>query len=226
MYPSVQDYALLLPWILGAVASGTTFALAETLSDRYVCVDKGAKVFTYAGCVVNKAVFSGSDGAPVKLTLDIVGKTQTVSNSGTFPSVSYNTAGPFMFSEAALTLLGTSGRLVKSWSITIDNQLEVNFYNSRTASRIVPKDRSVTFSCANPFTADETDLFDQALAGSAATLTLTYGAMSMEFAFATLQFPHADPQVSGRSEIGLALDGTARKAGSTSELIVTLDSTP
>ena len=225
MIPSPEDFALLLPWIMGAVASGTTFALAETLSSRYVCLDKVAKVMTYAGCLVNRATFSGSEGMPIKLSLDIIGTTESVGNAGTFPSVTYNNTAPFMFSESVLTLV-SSARNVKSWSITIDNQLEVSYYNSTTATRILPKDRSVTFQCANPFTSSETDLYDQALAGSAATLVLAYAAYSMTFTFPTLQFPAEGPQVPGRSELALNLNGVARKVSTTSELVVTLDSTP
>lgn len=80
----------------------------------------------------------------------------------------------------------------------------------------------VTFTCTNPFTASETDLYDQALAGSAAALTLTGVGGSLAFSFATLQVPARGPTIPGRREIPLELEGTARKVGSTSELIVTM----
>lgn len=223
--PSPEELALLLPWILGANASGTTYALADTLPSRFVTVDKGAKVKTYAGCVVNKATFSGSSGMPIKLSLDVVGKTETVANAGTFPAVTYQNTAPFMFAGSTLTLLSTA-RNVRDFTLVVDNMLEVQFYNSATASSITPKDRQVSFSCNVPYTSSETDLYDQALAGSAATYALTYSNYSMTFSFATLQFPSISPPVPSRQELVLSLNGVARKVGSTNELIVTLDSTP
>ena len=183
-------------------------------------------MFSYAGCYVNKAAFSGSEGQAVKLSLDLVGQTETVGNSGTFPSLTYQNTAPFPFAASVLTLQG-SARSVKDWSVSVDNMLEVSFYNSVTATRITPKDRVVSFSCNCPYTSSETDLYDQALAGSTgSTLALSYSNYSMTFTFATLQFPAQSPQVPGRSELGLSLSGVARKVGSTSELVVTLDSTP
>src|SRR5262245_44784836 len=45
MQPNAGEWALLFPWILGADASGTTYALADTVPARYVQVDRVTKVF-------------------------------------------------------------------------------------------------------------------------------------------------------------------------------------
>ena len=79
--------------------------------------------------------------------------------------------------------------------------------------------------CTTPFTSDEVDLYNQALAGAAASLVFTNGGYSTTFSFAALQFPDRSPVVPGKTEIPLELHGTARKSGSTSELVVTHDST-
>jgi hypothetical protein len=223
--PSPEDLALLLPWVLGAAASGTTYALADSLVDRYVTIDKVAKVYTYAGVQVNKATFHGAEGQAMKLTLDLVGKSESEANAGSFPGVTYSNTAPFMFSDSVLSLVGAA-RDVKQWTVTIDNSLDTAFYNSVTATRITPRDRVVSFDCTNPFTATETDLYNQAVAGSAATLTLTNGGYSLSFAFAALQVPARGPSINGRQEIPLVLSGIARMSGGTKELVVTLDSTP
>ena len=46
--------------------------LAETLPSFTLAIDRVAKVFTYAGCKVNRAVLSGTQGGLLRLALDIV----------------------------------------------------------------------------------------------------------------------------------------------------------
>jgi hypothetical protein len=227
MQPSPEELALLLPWIFGMAASGNVYALSDTLASRYVTIDKVAKVFTYAGCYVDRAIFKGSEGQAMILSLDVVGQTETIGNAGSFPSVTFQNTPPFIHSEAVLTLQSVT-RLVKEWTLSIDNDLETMFYNSVSASRITRKDRRIVFECTNPFTSAETDLYNQALAGAAASLVLAQAGTgySLSFAFATLQFPDQSPVINGRQEIPLHLSGVARMVGSTKELITTLVSTP
>lgn len=225
MYPSPEELALLLPWVLGAAASGTTFALAETVPSRYVQIDRVAKVMTYAGVYVNSATFSGSEGTPLKLTLDLIGQTETVGAAASFPSITAGTTPPLLFTDAVLTVLSSS-RAMKDISITIDNQLNVAFNNTVTASRITAGDRNVRVDITTPYTSSETALYEQALAGAAATAVFTNAGYSLSFAFATLQFPDQTPTVGGKNEIPLKLSGVARRVTTTQELIVTLDSTP
>jgi hypothetical protein len=116
----------------------------------------------------------------------------------------------------------STARSVKSWTLVVDNLLEASFYNSTTATRIMAKDRAVTFDCTNPFTSAEADLYGQALAGAAASLALAGGGQTLAFAFGTLQVPSKGPVIQGRQEIPLMLSGVARQAGDTPELTVTL----
>ena len=104
--PTPEDLAIWFPRILGAAASGTTFALAETLPDFNLAVDRGAKVFTYAGCKVGKATFSGTQGGLLRLTLHIVGKTEAIGNSGTFPALTLTETQPYIFSDVSLAAVG------------------------------------------------------------------------------------------------------------------------
>jgi hypothetical protein len=215
----------LLPRILGAAESTDTFDLAETIPEFQVMVDRVAKVFTYQGCKIDRATFRGSAGGLVELSLDILGKTESVGNAGTFPSLTLPTDPPYVMQDGVLTLLA-SARKFTDFEIVIDNALASRFSNSQTATDISPTDRIVTFRCSNPYTSDETDLYEQALAGAAATLVFTNGGYSTTFSFATLQFPDLSPVVAGKGEIPLTLEGIARKSGSTAELIVTHDSAP
>jgi len=221
LYPSPADLSHLLPLVLGGTPEGTTYPLADSLAAFYVTVDKVAQVFAYAGCKVNKATFSGAQGQPMKLALEITGQTETTGAAGSFPTVTLDNSAPLIFSDTTLTLVGAA-RQVKQWTVTIDNSLEVRFANSTNATAITAKDRQVTLQCQNPFTSAEIDLYGQALGGAAASLVLANGGSSLAFNFATLQFPDHGPVVPGREEITLSLNGVARKQGATDELSVVL----
>lgn len=224
--PSPAMLVNLLPRILGANASGTTFALADTLPTFDVLVDRVAQRWVYGGCYVNSATFKGAPGQLLTLDLDLRGKTASKSATA-FPSITNPVDPPYVFEDfsGAFTLVG-SARQVTSVEITINNALEVRHAGSVDASIIAPTDRLVTVKLTTPWTSDESDLHGQALTGSAATFIATNGGYSLTFAFAALQFPDQDPVVAQRNgEIVFELMGTARMSGSTKELIVTNDST-
>jgi hypothetical protein len=223
--PNSIELANLLPWILGAAGSGTTYALADTLPSRYVSVDRVTKVFVYSGCVVNRATFSASEGGPLTVSLDLIGVDETVNNSGTFPSLTISTAaGPYMLSDLAITVSGTTYNF-REFSISIDNMLETRFLNSLTATAITPRDRQVSVGLRGPY-GDQSALYGLAVAGVAVVATFTNSTLSTVFTMPAVQFPRRSPTVGGKSEIYLPLQGIARKSGSTASLTVTNDSTP
>jgi hypothetical protein len=223
--PSPETLADLFPWIMGANASGTSFALADTLQSRYVTVDRVAKVHTYADVYIDSATFRGAEKQPISLALAMVGKTETEGNAGTFPSVSPGLTPPFMFKEAVFTILGAA-RKVKDFSLTINNALDVQFFNSLTATRITPSDRVVTLDLTVPYDTDNVDLAEQAVAGDDGTLVIAFDNYSLTFTFGNLQFPKTKPVINGKGEQMLPLSGMARRLSTTPELAVTLDSTP
>ena len=231
--PTPEDLAIWLPRILGAAASGTTYNLAETLPSFTLTVDRVAKVFTYAGCKVNRAVLQGSQGGLLRMSLDVVAQSEAVAASGTFPSLTPSMSQPYIFSDLALTLAATA-REVKEFELSIDNGLMTDrFMNSVTIVNAPEGDRTIGLRTVHAWAAGNTDLYAQALAGSAGTLQLTNAlggtppvGYQTSFAFGTLQVPDRSPNVPGRDELFLNLEMIARRVGSTPELSVTHDSTP
>ena len=221
IYPSGGDLVLLLPWILGGDASGSSYPLAETLPVRNIMVDKVAKVYTYAGCKVSRATFSCAENQPMKLSLDTVGQTETEGDPGTFPVLTTTNAVPYVFFDSVLTML-SSARKMKSFTLTIDNHLLVEFHNSQTATLIQSQDRTITLDFPSPWAAAETDLYRQAVAGAAASLALDNGDKTLTFSFATLQVPSRGPVLNGRTEIPLQISAVARRVSTTPSLAVTL----
>ncbi len=232
--PTAGDLAIWLPRILGGTPSGSppTYPLAETLPSFTMAIDRVAKVFTYAGCKVNRAVLSGTQGGLLRLALDVVAQSETVGAAGSFPSLSPSVTQPYIFSDLALTLAATS-REVRQFSLTIDNALVTDrFMNSVTIVNAPEGDRTIALNTMHAWAPANTDLYAQALAGAAGALTLTNAlggsppaGYQTIFNFATLQSPDRSPSVAGRQEVFLNLEMLARKVGGTAELEVTHDAT-
>lgn len=220
--PAMLD--LLLPRILGADESTDTFALAETVPEFAVLIDRVGKRFLYDGCKVNRATFRGTAGGMLELDLDIIGKTETVSATS-FPSISAPTDPPYVFHDLVATLVSSARKLL-TWEFTIDNSLAVRFSNSQTATDISAADRIVTASWTTPYTSDEVDLYGiNTGSAAAATFVFTNGGYSTTFSVAKMQVPDASPVVNSKGEIVLPQSGMAKMSSSTRELVVTHDST-
>ncbi len=233
--PTPEDLAIWLPRILGGTPTGTspkTYPLGETLPSFTLAIVRVAKVFTYAGCKVNRAVLSGMQGGLLRLALDLVAQSETVGNAGTFPALTPGATQPYIFSDLELTLAATA-REVRQFALTVDNALVTDrFMNSLTIVGAPEGDRSVTLNTTHAWAPANTDLYAQALAGAAGTLQLTNAlggtpptGYRTTFTFATLQSPDRSPNVSGRQEVFLNLEMIARKTSGTAELVVTHDST-
>lgn len=242
--PTPQDLAVFLPLILGANASGTTYALAETLQSFTMTVDRVTDRFTYQSCVVSRATFSGQKGGLLQLSMDIVAQKEgkIISNafsegmSGTADAMSLtpSVTTPFQFSGDLIMTLQSSARETDFFEVTIDNGVVADrFMNALTITGAPTADRVITVRTSHPYASGNTDLYAQALAGAAGTLKLAQGSWAsvgdsgygMIFTFGTLQVPDNSPTVPSREEIMLGLEMVARKTGSTSELSIALDPT-
>jgi len=220
--PAMLD--LLLPRILGANEATDVFALAETLPEFDVLIDRVAKRFVYAGCQVNRATFRAAAGGPLELDLDVIGKTETVSATA-FPSITAPVDPPYVWQDCVCTVNG-SARVVTQWEMTVDNALNARFSNSQTATDIHSTDRIVTVNLTVPYTSSEVDLYGINTGGAAAaTFAFTNGNYSTTFSIAKLQIPDQSPVVDGRGEILLQLQGVAKQSSTTKELVITHDST-
>lgn len=228
---STADLDILLPYIMGAAESTDTFALGETLDsfEFAVLVDAGPQRHLFDDCKVNRATFSSSEGDFLNLTLNVIGKTETVSATA-FPSITPPVDAhdaPLVHHDLAVTLEGTGSREVTDFELVIDNAIQARFANSQTATHLLETDRIVTAKCTVPYgsSPDTTDLYDVATAGAAASFVYTNGNLSLTFTLGAFQIPARGPQLQNRNgETFLELEGTARKTGSTMELVITNDS--
>ena len=229
--PAPSDLDDWLPRILGAAESADSFLLAETVPEFVCLFDRVANVYLYSGCKVSKATFSGSVGGHVQLSLDVIAKSETNGQTyaGSIPPLPVDPHDvPYMFSDSVVTLVGRA-REIFDWEIVIDNAAAARFVNSVNATDILITDRIVTLGVNLGFYDDTTgdgheDLLEQALLGATATIVITNGGLATTFTFGVLQSPSTTPTVTGKGEIPIRLEMTARMTDTTAELVVTHDS--
>jgi hypothetical protein len=229
--PNSVELANLLPLILGTAVSTITYALAEALTAFSIQVDRSTKVFTYAGCAVNSATFRVASGQPLELTLDLVGRTETVGNSGSGAGLTpTETTHPYIASDLVLTINSVAHQC-SEMTITISNFIDTErYFNTLNLVTAQATDRLITLSAMLPY-GDSSVLYDAGSAGYATTavLTNTAEACALSFSMPALEIPAESPTANGRGEIMLPINGVARVASggaALSELVTTLDSTP
>lgn len=238
--PSPTELDQLLPWILGADESTDVFALADALQTVNVAILRGASLTaagmtTYAGCKVNQAEFSGSEGSPVQLSIDWIGKTATTASGASWPTVTLDTDGVYIFMGGVLTVRGSSRRF-SEFSCSINNFLEPAFNNSQTATDVDAMDREVLLNFNAPFIASHgeavlaAEIADTAADGATASLVFTSsrGAnQSLTFTFGNIKpAPLKESDITGKSRLRNQFTYKAYMSGTTRELVVTHDSTP
>jgi hypothetical protein len=220
--PTPLELVTLLPLILGGTQSGTSYPLAESLPSCTWLGVRDSTVYNYTGCVVETATFTASEGGPMTVSVTLVGKDEAAAGSMGSAAIDVTTQ-PFTLMDAAVSV-GGSAREVSAFELTIQNVLEVKYRNSLTPTQIVATDRIITLSLPISL-GDGSALYGSALAGVAASVTLTNGTVSLALAMTKVQAPKEPLPLGQRGILDFPWRGVARKDGSTAELTVTLDST-
>lgn len=215
-----------LPWILGGATTANVTAPAETVPSFTMEIDRGAKVFTYSGCKIDKATIRSQRGdQPCMLELEIVGAKVSVGNSGSATSLTIALEQPFMHFNGVFTF-GGAARNVEGATVTIDNKLNRDQYRNSQTRQVLPEgDRIVTDEVDTPWTSDETDLLTLALGGGVGGTEVYTNAAGdvLTITFAALQVPQNDPSVQNReSPIALKTNFTARRLAGADEVSVEL----
>lgn len=213
----------LLPLILGGTETLDSFPLANSVSEFVMMVDRGQKVYTYAGCRIARATFTGASGQILMLDLDIEAETESEGASGSFPAIATPTESPWRLEDGVLTLQAAT-REFSEFSLVIENQLDTErFENSLTRIDMPLLDRIITLSTNHPWSSDNLDLIKQDLAGAGGTLvfTNTENSDALTFTMGAIQYPTKTPGTQKAQTTRLPLEGVVRKTGSTASLVVT-----
>ena len=245
MIASAGMLEVIFPLILGAekIAEGggddlDRYHPSDTLLDFGMLIDKLGAIYEYRDCYVNRATFNGTKDQPITVDLDIVAKEQGTESSwptvGPGAMTAINTGGswtPYIFTDLDLDLDGQEDVPINTFSLSVDNAIDVQHRNSQAPTSLVPHDRTVTLTVEVPFnTTTEPALY------SGASDTNGQVVMSSSTCPCTIKFPHLaltkqTATVPGKSELGLTLQYEARSSGyaagtsDTHDIYIDLDST-
>lgn len=211
--PTPLDVEAWLPRIMGGSYSGSAGTLRSIqLAESTGCFDVfkliHGKGFKYRECKVQGAVFRGSEGGVLSMSVDVIGRDRDAIASYTWPGgVSFTDGKPWAFSKVSLEIpaAGTTYRLF-DFGLSIQNQYEPRFANSETITDLVTTGRQVSLGLNLPWGTSETLLTTFSGNGSGLLLRATYGSgadeRTLEFETALAQaMDLTDPAVPGKGEI-------------------------
>jgi|SRR5579864_1389446 len=237
--PTPTELRFWLPLILGGAESAqsgyASYALANSKPYFQVILDYVAKVYTWTGCKVDKAVFSSTKSQPLQMDLDICGLTETLGNAGTFASLTIAAEPPFVHFDSTVTLAGSAVQ-VESITLTIDNMLKKDrFVNSQTRTDLPETGRKIMLKLEIPYTSDTAALYDPGVGGVTCDLKWSLGgagegATGTDLRFVCGKFvavPKKSPAIGAKAdEILLVLDGQLLSVAEADPLSANLDYTP
>jgi hypothetical protein len=226
--PTAVEWSKILPRAFGAAASGTTYALAETLPEFNQQSDRGL-VHAFTGLKVNRLTITAREGGGVSALVNLIGKDETdpPGAAGTFPIAGQTdtTTRAFILPQGAVTIGGSSFQ-VDGVQAVFDNFLVARFANSIIATDITPTDRRATIAMRVPW-GDFTAKYVAGAPENAIVVTFTNGAVSLSISMPSVRWPKQSAPVEDKGEEWYSINGEAGiDAAGNPEVTVTLDSTP
>lgn len=209
--PTPQNLHFFWKYILGSVSSNT-FSIADSLPGFDLLADDfgtGSSAILFGELYVDKATLAFGPGI-LKMTMDVKGKTYTAGQSYTSAALGAGAGHtPYVFDDSVFTVKAAA-REIESGVLTINNYLDVNYRNSRTATSIRAIDREVSLVTAIPNTTSSLSAFFGDKSAADASIVLTNGALSCTINLYNLKNPDDSPVMNGKDEILLNLNAAAR----------------
>ncbi len=182
------------------------------------------RVFSYQGCKTRSATISCAAGERVMLSADIIGQTETTSESLTAVSYASNLV-PFTWDQATVTLQGVSQAAVKDITVTIEADLDEERLFAGASVIAEPLQQgltSVAISGTMEFNALTFYANYTALTVAAYSVAFTDGTYSLTMA-GTARLDGATPTISGREIVTIPFEmiavGTTDAATFTATLV-------
>lgn len=220
--------AFLSVWLQRAMGGGTATApaLADALPEFGMMAERAGDCVKYEGLKVNRLRLSGRAGGLIECSINVVGKTET--GSQTFTGAALGTTAayePLQHADLTLTL-ESAARACLDWELTIENGVRGRLANGLTTDFVIPGQRKIMFNCTVPYdsTVDSALYTSITKDGAAGTLALANSGVSTTFSFSRLQVARQSPQIAG-DEFTLSLRGEVRGA-TAAEMTCAVDITP
>jgi len=207
----------------------TRFDIAETLPEFAAKVDKRGSIYIFQDGKCNSMTLSGSDSGNglLQCTLDLMFKTSSGGSTwdATIPDIDAAPLTPtafehvLAFHDCVVTIEGTTPA-IHSFSLSVNNNLDALFFNSRTVTEFLPTRRDVLFECVSTFSSTEyTNLVGNDEDGTTGSLVITPSGLvagddvNINFDFQLLHIVDVTPVIGGPGEITLALSGRVTSDG-------------
>lgn len=228
--PSQAELLVLIPWVMGQAATGTTtktMSLSNTAYEHYVHWKPVAgEEVMLTGTVVDVGTFAASSGEPISVDLGLVARTYDDTRSD-FPSLTPDqTSQPFLLTDLSLSFDGSTVQC-REFSVSVNNGIDRSrFLNSLTLTRTQKLQRSITVTLDVP-AGDNTGLWNEGIEGAAMVATFTNSAQSkiLTFTLPDIRFPGQSPTYPLGQEGFLRIQGEAyRTSGNAEPLTISLTS--
>lgn len=231
--PSHRMFDFFSEYILGGAESTNTFDVANNLPGFDMVHDtftSGTSAIKYGELYVNRCVITGQAGL-IRMSLDLIGKTVTTGQTFTAAALGSTSVvdDPLVYYDSAsgLTIRSGSGAIeIEEFELVIDNQLDVKFRNSQTATSIRATDRIVTLASTLPLTATTLSTYFGDKTAADATLVFTRSGCSVTVSLFNLKNPDQSPQQAGKGEVPLILQSAARGDASDPDVRFVVDEVP
>lgn len=253
MNPSPSEMDLILPLIGTTEVSTDNFSVVDGSSNSVappafeVVVDRNTQIDVYTDCKVDVAVYRGQKGdAPVELILEVYAAGM-IQDHGAWTDSGSNAIAAigtpdicYAFTEGTLKLGTSEGEdsdgIIEfdRFAVVINNNLEVQYNNSRTPTNICATRRDIQLLANSPFVSGTKALFNTPAGGTTTgysspnayvKFTRSSANISTEFRFGNLKAIATPPDIPGKQEIRLDLAYTAYTTSSAAALVVVHDAT-
>lgn len=225
------EFGRILPY-LGFLNTSGTYTLTDSMSDLYIMVDMVSQLHKYL-VRVNKATFSSEPGGPLKLALDVVGKSLVIDTTEADAPVTTvdSTSRPFMMYDmfSSLVTVDSTAYDVDKFELELDNKIDPTYMTGQLATDLEPGDRTVKLTVQSKFTTVEAPLLANMRTAntSVASLAFTNGGVSLSMAFGAMVGTSTSPTVERAKKERLPLEYWCYAIqGGAKECVLVLDSTP
>lgn len=225
MNPTPLELKTIWPYV---VQNSTGYTLTDAMQDVTLVKDFGTTANiseSYSGRF-SKATLSGRPGEKLKLVLDFIGYSTTISTGGTLSSSADITNRPYMMQDMGSGItIGSNTISVEEFELVIDQKIVPTFLQGQTATDLMPDVRDVTLSIRPKYSnSTETGLLTTAQAGPVlgspvtGSLAFTDGTNSVTFAFNALIAQAESPTLTSR-KIRMPLTYHALRVGTNLEVV-------
>lgn len=222
MNPTPIELAAVWPY---CVQSSTGAVLTDAMQDVSVIVDLQTVANTYLGRF-SKVTLGAQPGKKLDLTLQFVGKTNTVGSGGAVSGTPDITVRPYMMMDSGSGItIGGSTYAIDQFELDIDNHIDPTYMQGQTATDLEPMDREVRLKVRTKYTGTESGLQTTAIAGPSiaspvsGSIAFTNGSNSVTFTFGALVAEPESVTVTDKKKLRWNGNYRAYRTGSTLEVV-------